>query len=172
MAEPAQDRSHPCDWVSGACFAVRRQVFERIGLLDEGYFLYFEEVDFCRRARGAGWACWYVADARVVHHEGSATGIRARRAAPPGVLVRFAAPLLHQGVRHAGACSRPTCCGRSAARASSCGARSASAERRKLDPVPPRFALDLLVGDAKAIVRGDLRASGRRRVRRERRPRH
>src|SRR5205085_8082984 len=75
MAHPAQDRSHPCDWVSGACFAVRKEVIDRVGPLDEGYFLYFEEVDYCLRARRAGWSCWYVADARVVHHEGSSTGI-------------------------------------------------------------------------------------------------
>jgi GT2 family glycosyltransferase len=46
---------------------VRRSVFEQIGLLDEGFFLYFEEVDFCRRATRAGWESWYVPASRVVH---------------------------------------------------------------------------------------------------------
>ena len=45
---------------------VRREVFEAIGLIDEEYFMYFEEVDFCHRARRAGWPCWYVPSARVV----------------------------------------------------------------------------------------------------------
>lgn len=67
------------DWVSGASFMVRREVFEQIGLLDEGYFLYFDEVDFCRRAARAGWETWYVPQSRVVHLEGQATGISESR---------------------------------------------------------------------------------------------
>jgi hypothetical protein len=68
---------HQCDWVSGASLIVRREVIEQVGLMDEGYFLYFEEVDFCRRAREAGWECWYVPDSRVMHLEGASTGINA-----------------------------------------------------------------------------------------------
>jgi N-acetylglucosaminyl-diphospho-decaprenol L-rhamnosyltransferase len=64
----------PADWVSGACLMVRRAVFDAIGLLDDGYFMYFEEVDFCHRARRAGWPCWYVPAARVVHLVGQSTG--------------------------------------------------------------------------------------------------
>jgi len=63
------------DWVSGACMIVRREVFDAIGLLDEGYFLYYEENDFCRRAGRAGWPCWYVPEARVVHLVGQSSGI-------------------------------------------------------------------------------------------------
>jgi N-acetylglucosaminyl-diphospho-decaprenol L-rhamnosyltransferase len=155
MGDPAPDRSYACDWVSGACFAVRRQVFESIGLLDEGFFLYFEEVDFCRRARHAGWSCWFVADARVVHHEGSSTGIRQARRRPAywfasrrryflkahGTLGLVAADLLW-----------------SLGRASYLLRRSIGlGGAKKLEQVPPRFALDLLLGDAKAIARGDLR---------------
>jgi GT2 family glycosyltransferase len=62
------------DWVSGASFMVRRRVFEAIGMMDTGYFLYFEETDFCRRARQAGWECWFVPDARVLHIAGQSTG--------------------------------------------------------------------------------------------------
>ena len=53
---------------------VRREVFDAVGLLDEGFFFYFEEVDFCRRAAQAGWPCWYVPAAHVVHRIGSSTG--------------------------------------------------------------------------------------------------
>ena len=65
---------------------IRREVFEDVGLLDAGYFLYFEEVDFCLKAHRAGWSCWYVPEARVVHLVGRSTGItdprrRARRPA-------------------------------------------------------------------------------------------
>ncbi|MDB5349039.1 MAG: glycosyl transferase family 2 [Planctomycetota bacterium] len=74
----------PCevDWVAGASLIVRREVFEQIGLLDEGYFMYFEEVDFCRRARLAGRPCWYVPDSRVVHLVGQSSGVTDRKAVP------------------------------------------------------------------------------------------
>ena len=58
---------------------VRRQVFESIGLMDEGFFLYFEELDFCQRASNAGWQIWLDPAARVTHLEGRATGIRQPR---------------------------------------------------------------------------------------------
>ena len=75
---PSPVRPVRCDWVSGACMMVRCGVLARIGLMDERYFLYFEEVDFCTRARQAGWEVWCVPDARVVHMEGAATGVRRR----------------------------------------------------------------------------------------------
>jgi GT2 family glycosyltransferase len=63
--------------------AIRREVLDAVGPFDEGYFLYYEEVDFCRRAARAGWSCWFVADAAVVHFEGASTGIKdARRPLP------------------------------------------------------------------------------------------
>jgi len=66
---------HECDWVSGASFFIRSEVFNSTGVLDEEYFLYFEEVDFCWRAKEHGWAVWAVPDARIIHLEGQATGI-------------------------------------------------------------------------------------------------
>jgi N-acetylglucosaminyl-diphospho-decaprenol L-rhamnosyltransferase len=84
VSPPPSGVSRECDWVSGACMAIRREVLDAIGPFDEGFFLYYEEVDFCRRARHAGWSCWLVADARVMHLEGAATGIKAaRRRLPP-----------------------------------------------------------------------------------------
>jgi N-acetylglucosaminyl-diphospho-decaprenol L-rhamnosyltransferase len=67
----------PCraDWICGANFMIRAEVIERIGLMDEGYFLYFEETDYCREALKAGWQCWYVPDARVMHIAGQSTGV-------------------------------------------------------------------------------------------------
>jgi N-acetylglucosaminyl-diphospho-decaprenol L-rhamnosyltransferase len=75
VAPPAREEPHPTDWVAGASMMVRRRVFEEVGLLDEGYFLYFEEVDFCLAARRAGWSCWYVPASRVVHLVARATGV-------------------------------------------------------------------------------------------------
>jgi GT2 family glycosyltransferase len=54
---------------------VRRQVFDAVGLMDDDYFLYFEEVDFCLRAKRAGWPCWYVPSSHVVHLVGQASGV-------------------------------------------------------------------------------------------------
>lgn len=65
-----------CDWVSGAAMIVRREVFERVGLFDEGFFLYFDEVDLQRRAASAGFTSWYVPAARIIHLEGQATGMK------------------------------------------------------------------------------------------------
>lgn len=104
-----RDAQHECEWVSGASLIARRQLLEQIGLLDEGYFLYFEEVDLCVRARKAGWKVWYVPESTVVHMEGASTGIRKPGARRPsywyasrrryfvkhfGVLGLFAADLL------------------------------------------------------------------------------
>lgn len=76
VTPPMRDAAHECDWVSGASLIIRRNVFDAIGMLDEGYFLYFEEADFCLRARNAGWKIWFVPESRVVHLEGASTGIR------------------------------------------------------------------------------------------------
>jgi N-acetylglucosaminyl-diphospho-decaprenol L-rhamnosyltransferase len=75
---------HPqqVDWLPGASMMVRRQVFEAIGLLDEEYFLYYEETDFCLQAKRAGWSCWYVPASRVMHIAGQSTGVTDRDAAP------------------------------------------------------------------------------------------
>jgi N-acetylglucosaminyl-diphospho-decaprenol L-rhamnosyltransferase len=83
---PPADEPHRCDWVAGASLLVRREVLEKVGLLDEGYFLYFEEVDLCLRASRAGFSCWHEPRSRVVHLEGQATGVtdprNARRRLP------------------------------------------------------------------------------------------
>jgi GT2 family glycosyltransferase len=80
VAPPPPSVARSTDWVSGACLMARRSVLERVGLLDEGYFMYYEEVDFCRRAARAGFSCWYEPAARVVHLEGSTQGVRGQRA--------------------------------------------------------------------------------------------
>jgi N-acetylglucosaminyl-diphospho-decaprenol L-rhamnosyltransferase len=59
--------SGPVDQVIGAFFLVRRPLFERLGGFDERYFLYYEEVDFCLRARDLGWPAYFLRDARVTH---------------------------------------------------------------------------------------------------------
>ncbi len=77
----------PNQWASGACLGIHRDVIERIGVLDDGFFMYFEDMDYCRRAIQAGFRLAWVPDARVVHLKGgtspvqSMTATRGRR--PP-----------------------------------------------------------------------------------------
>ena len=75
LAPPVSDRECRVDWVAGASLLIRREVFEAVGVLDDGYFMYFEEVDFCLKANRAGWPCWYVPASRVVHLVGQSSGV-------------------------------------------------------------------------------------------------
>lgn len=75
VAPPPPERACEVDWVAGASMMIRRAVFDAIGVLDEQYFMYYEEVDFCLRARRAGWPCWYVPSSRVVHLVGQSSGV-------------------------------------------------------------------------------------------------
>jgi N-acetylglucosaminyl-diphospho-decaprenol L-rhamnosyltransferase len=61
------------DWVSGACFLVRRTAFEQVGGFDEAYFMYAEDVDLCWRLGRQGWRIGYVTRAEVVHLQGVST---------------------------------------------------------------------------------------------------
>lgn len=68
------------DWVAGASMIVRRQVFQSVGLLDESYFTYFDDIDFCQGARTHGWVTWYVPESRIIHLVGRTTGVTAKGA--------------------------------------------------------------------------------------------
>jgi N-acetylglucosaminyl-diphospho-decaprenol L-rhamnosyltransferase len=83
------------DWICGACMLIRRQVFLDVGLLDEGYFLNFEETDFCLRALRAGWPCWYAPQSRVLHI-GHASILSAIRDLEP----RCLSPYWYESRRH------------------------------------------------------------------------
>lgn len=69
------------DWLVGACLMVRRAAWERVGLLDEGFFMYSEELDWCRRLKADGWRVVYLPWSRVVHYEAksSAQSVLARQ---------------------------------------------------------------------------------------------
>ena len=75
VAPPVPQDKCQTDWVAGASMIIRREVFEQIGLMDEGYFMYSEEMDFCLQAKRAGWSCWYVPQSRVVHLVGQSSGL-------------------------------------------------------------------------------------------------
>jgi hypothetical protein len=67
------DAIRDVDYVIGAALAVKRRTLEHIGLFDEGYFLYYEDVDLCLRARRAGHRVVYIPGAWLTHHESAAT---------------------------------------------------------------------------------------------------
>jgi GT2 family glycosyltransferase len=62
------------DWVSGAAMLVRRAAIDAVGGMDEAFFMFNEDVDWCRRMNDAGWSVDYVPDATVVHHIGASKG--------------------------------------------------------------------------------------------------
>lgn len=75
VAPPVPEKPCQTDWVAGASMIIRRDVFETVGLMDEAYFMYYEEVDFCLRANQSGWGCWYVPQSRVIHLVGQSSGV-------------------------------------------------------------------------------------------------
>ena len=75
VAPPVVDYACQTDWLAGASMIVRRAVFDRAGLLDEGYFTYFDDIDFCFTARKCGWSTWYVPSSRIIHLVGQSTGV-------------------------------------------------------------------------------------------------
>jgi N-acetylglucosaminyl-diphospho-decaprenol L-rhamnosyltransferase len=63
----------PVDHPLGACLIARREAIEQVGLLDERFFIYCEEIDWCLRFKGAGWEVYCVPQAEVVHHVAQST---------------------------------------------------------------------------------------------------
>ena len=61
------------DWVQGSALLARREVYAQIGGLDEGYVMYSEEMDWCKRAKLAGWQVMYFGKASIVHHGGKSS---------------------------------------------------------------------------------------------------
>ncbi|VXD21640.1 Glycosyl transferase, family 2 [Planktothrix serta PCC 8927] len=69
------------EWTSFACVLIRREVIQQIGFMDEGYFMYFDDVDYCRRVHQAGWQILHWPEARVVHLRGGSGSVKADMAA-------------------------------------------------------------------------------------------
>lgn len=77
--DPSQ--SHEVDAVSGAFLMIRTKVIEEIGLLDEQFFMYGEELDWCFRAKKAGWKVMYYPHAEIIHYKGGCSKSNSRKAA-------------------------------------------------------------------------------------------
>ena len=69
-AESLTRRAREVDWVSGGCMLVRREAAEAAGLMDERYFMYAEDVDFCAEVRRHGWKVLFTPTAQVIHLRG------------------------------------------------------------------------------------------------------
>ena len=156
VSPPVAAFAHPCDWVSGACMAIRREVLDAVGPLDEGYFLYFEEVDFCLRAKQAGWDCAFVPEACVTHLEGASTGIAVGRRRRPAYWYESRRRFFVKAYGPAGllwadllwAFGR---CSLALRRALGLGGKAGA------DREPSHLAIDLLWGDLKAALSGEWR---------------
>jgi N-acetylglucosaminyl-diphospho-decaprenol L-rhamnosyltransferase len=73
VLDRGDDEVQEVDWLVGACLMIRREAIEEVGLLDERYFMYSEELDWCYRAKRKGWKVVYLPTARVVHYEGKSS---------------------------------------------------------------------------------------------------
>ncbi|WP_017999634.1 glycosyltransferase family 2 protein [Paracoccus sp. N5] len=82
VALPQPETSGRVDWSAGASMMIRMDVLDRIGLFDEGFFLYYEETDLCRRAALAGWQTHYVVESLVLHIGSVSTGMKEWKRAP------------------------------------------------------------------------------------------
>jgi len=75
------DEAAPAEWLSFACILIRREVLEAVGYMDDGYFMYFEDDDFCRMAAAHGHRCLRWPAARVVHLRGKSSPVKRLTAA-------------------------------------------------------------------------------------------
>jgi len=74
------DKPHEVDAVSGAFLMIRRKVIDNIGTLDERFFMYGEELDWCLRTKTAGWTVMYYPDAEIIHYKGECSKSNSRKA--------------------------------------------------------------------------------------------
>ena len=95
--DPSASSPVEVDWVSGACMLIKRRAFDDVGGLDEGFFLYWEDADFCRRLKGAGWRTMYVPSESAMH-----VGARSSRHARRASLEAFHKSALRLYRKHAG----------------------------------------------------------------------
>lgn len=73
MADWNHRDNRPVDWVQGSCIIVRREAIDQTGLMDERFFLYLEDTDWCRRFWQSGWEVWYLSDVEIVHYHNRAS---------------------------------------------------------------------------------------------------
>jgi GT2 family glycosyltransferase/serine acetyltransferase len=143
------------EWISGASMLIRRRVFEEVGLFDEGFFLYFEEVDMCRRAEAAGWRRYFVADAPVRHIGSVSTGMTDEKQPMPAYwfVSRHRYFMKHKGRGYALACDGAWVAAYVAGRAKRAILERSSPER-------PHMLRDFVRHGLGALIRPGLPSSG------------
>jgi N-acetylglucosaminyl-diphospho-decaprenol L-rhamnosyltransferase len=127
------------DWVSGVSMLFRSEVFSTVGLFDEGFFLYFEEIDFAKRMQRAGWKIYFVADVGVGHIGALSTGMRdaSRRMPRYWFESRRRYFVKHHGRLYAAACDAAWLCGHAILKVK-------SSLRRHRETLRPNLGRDLL----------------------------
>ena len=83
LVMPITEQASQADWLAGASLIIRKDVLDDIGIMDETYFLYYEELDYCFQAKKQGWELWTVPNSRVFHIVGASTGISDTRKQAP-----------------------------------------------------------------------------------------
>ena len=73
VQDQPDDATLDVDWVKGAALMARQEAIEQVGLMDEEYFMYSEELDWCRRFKDAGWRVVYLPAAQIVHYGGKSS---------------------------------------------------------------------------------------------------
>ncbi len=97
MTDWQRDSARPVETVTGCYLMLRREILDSVGPLDEAFFFFGEETDWCRRMQGAGWELWFAPVGEITHHgSGSAKKLKHRR----GVLMTEALVRLHR--KHGG----------------------------------------------------------------------
>ncbi len=76
MSFKKMDSPHEVDAISGAFFLTRKSVLEKVGLFDEQFFMYAEDIDLCLRIKQAGYKVMYFPEVKIVHHKGVSTGVK------------------------------------------------------------------------------------------------
>jgi len=79
MKDWDHNKGREVDWISGACLLVRREVVEDVGGLDEDYFMFCEDTDWCYRIKKRGWKIYYVPEASIIHYGGQASKLHSNR---------------------------------------------------------------------------------------------
>ncbi len=95
MADFEHDQPREVDWVSGAALFIRREVIEKIGLLDDEFFMYCEDVDYCKRTWDAGFKVVYLPDAVITHAIGKSSD-----QVPNRMIARFHLSMLRYYRKH------------------------------------------------------------------------
>jgi N-acetylglucosaminyl-diphospho-decaprenol L-rhamnosyltransferase len=73
MLDTPDDATQEVDWINGSAMFVRREIYDQIGGFEEAFFMYSEELDWCYRAKQAGWQIVYLPTAQITHYEGKSS---------------------------------------------------------------------------------------------------